>query len=561
MGENVGYQVLARKWRPRNFQQMVGQTHVLQALTNALTHNRLHHAYLFTGTRGVGKTTIARIFAKSLNCQMGVTATPCGECSHCQQIDAGRFVDLIEIDAASRTKVEDTRELLDSVPYAPHSGRYKVYVIDEVHMLSGHSFNALLKTLEEPPQHSKFLLATTDPQKIPITVLSRCLQFHLRHLSRTEITDYLAHIATQEKITYELPALIQLAKAANGSLRDALSLLDQAIAFSDHNLTQEQMHHMLGSIQAIYFDRLVDALCSKNATQVFAAIDEIAVYTSDFSGVLAELLSILHQIALKQSIPQLAQDVTDEAKLTQWATALTQEEVQLFYQIALIGRRDLPLAPSAKTGFEMVLLRLLFFSPVTVEPMQETTKALTSPTTSMSVQADIQGSHIVSEEIPNTVSSHAAYSPVSELSLKKSTLSQPDTLPWAEVLASLNLTGITKTLAAHSVCKAITPTTITLILDENQALFLNEKQRERLEQALNQFYGTPRKLVIALEKITTLSPAAEQKQQQTAKQTTAFNELQQDANIQTILQTFGTTLAIENVRAYSPTNQEIPRGL
>lgn len=533
----MAYQVLARKWRPRNFQQMVGQEHVLQALINALSHNRLHHAYLFTGTRGVGKTTITRIFAKSLNCETGVTATPCGQCASCHQIDNGNCVDLIEIDAALHTKVEDMRELLDSVQYVPHRGRYKVYVIDEVHMLSGHSFNALLKTLEEPPQHTKFLLATTDPQKIPVTVLSRCLQFHFKHLSTQQIANHLSHILTEEKIIYEQPALKQIAKAANGSMRDALSLLDQAIAFSHHDITLAKIDSLLGSIQTVYFYRLVDAICAKNVQQVFDAIDEIAQHSSDFALILAELLLILHQMAVIQLVPDVPVDFPDPEKLKRWAKELTPEEVQLFYQIALIGRRDLPLAPSPQTGFEMVLLRMLFFSPaknVLGAVQQEEKKPVSIP---LGLQDAKSVAEITIENPP----------------LVANTKNSSSTASWPEVLEQLNLTGITKTLASYCVIKEMNSTQIHLLLDSSQGILLNEKQRERLEQALANFYGISRKLEISIGKGGELSPAALQKEQSGKQHQAAMESLQQDPQVQMILQTFDAKLSPENVRIISDT--------
>jgi len=565
----VAYQVLARKWRPRNFQQMVGQEHVLQALSNALSHNRLHHAYLFTGTRGVGKTTIARIFAKSLNCETGVTATPCGQCAICRQIDNGNFVDLIEIDAASRTKVEDTRELLDSVQYVPHLGRYKVYVIDEVHMLSGHSFNALLKTLEEPPQHTKFLLATTDPQKIPVTVLSRCLQFHLKHLSAGQIAHHLSHILAEEKIIHESSALKQIAKAAHGSMRDALSLLDQAIAFSNHEITLAKTDALLGSIQTVYLYRLMDAICAKDSQQVFAAILEIAEHTSDFVQVLAELLLIFHQMAIVQLIADAPVDFADIEKLREWTKQLTTEEVQLFYQIALMGRRDLPLAPSPQTGFEMVLLRMLFFSPnensVKAQPpvrpslrtcaageaIQKMVSGLPrlANSASLAMTASRDGAELLQNSLaaPPFEPKQQIDPPFGNL-MPNVDLKAPKDNSWAEVLAQINLTGITKTLASYCVLKEITDTHIYLLLDKSQAILLNEKQRERLEQALTNFYGIFRKLEISIGSSETLPPAVMQKEQEEKRQREVLKNIEHNSQVQNILQTFDAKLSSENVK-------------
>ncbi|MCW8927473.1 MAG: DNA polymerase III subunit gamma/tau, partial [Gammaproteobacteria bacterium] len=360
----MSYQVLARKWRPRSFPQMVGQEHVLRALINALDNDRLHHAFLFTGTRGVGKTSVARILAKSINCERGMSSSPCGECSACREIDEGRFVDLIEVDAASRTKVEDTRELLENVQYAPSRGRYKVYLIDEVHMLSGHSFNALLKTLEEPPPHVKFLLATTDPKKLPVTILSRCLQFNLKRLPLELIRDHLTHILTEEGVETETGALAELARAADGSMRDALSLLDQAIAYGGGRVGLAEVQEMLGTIDRNRVTRLLHALAEGDAERLLAGVAELAEQSPDFAGVLEALNALLHRLALTQQVPAAVDDsLGDREALLELATQLTPEQVQLYYQIGIIGRRDLPLAPEPRSGFEMVLLRMLAFRP------------------------------------------------------------------------------------------------------------------------------------------------------------------------------------------------------
>jgi DNA polymerase-3 subunit gamma/tau len=360
----MSYQVLARKWRPRIFREMVGQEHVLQALINALDHNRLHHAYLFTGTRGVGKTTIARILAKCLNCETGVSSEPCGTCSACREIAEGRFVDLIEVDAASRTKVEDTRELLENVQYAPSRGRYKVYLIDEVHMLSNSSFNALLKTLEEPPPHVKFLLATTDPQKLPMTILSRCLQFNLKNMTPERIVNHLKFVLEQEVIPFEESALWLLGRAADGSMRDALSLTDQSISYGSGKITQAEVAAMLGTLDQAAVYEIVNALASLDGKAVLGAVQNMAEQAPDYVNALAEMLSVLHRIAIAQALPEAVDNSHgDKERIMQLAQQLPAEDVQLFYQTALLGRRDLPLAPDARAGFEMVLLRMLAFKP------------------------------------------------------------------------------------------------------------------------------------------------------------------------------------------------------
>ena len=369
----MSYQVLARKWRPKTFADVVGQEHIITALANGLKDNRLHHAYLFSGTRGVGKTSIARLFAKGLNCVHGVTATPCGECENCKAIEQGNFIDLIEIDAASRTKVEDTRELLDNVQYKPVVGRFKVYLIDEVHMLSRHSFNALLKTLEEPPEYVKFLLATTDPQKLPITILSRCLQFHLKALDETQISQHLAHILTQENIPFEEPALVKLAKAAQGSIRDSLSLTDQAIAMGDRQVTNSVVSNMLGLLDDNYSIDILYALHQGNGELLVRTLQRVADAAGDWDKLLGECAEKLHQIALMQLLPQKSSDNNEHFSFL--AKHISPEDVQFFYQVIVSGRKDLSNAPNRRIGAEMILLRALAFHPkfLTAVPKANTT--------------------------------------------------------------------------------------------------------------------------------------------------------------------------------------------
>jgi len=370
----MSYQVLARKWRPQNFMQMVGQEHVLKALINALESQRLHHAYLFTGTRGVGKTTIGRILAKCLSCDKGITAEPCGTCGACRNIKEGRYVDLIEIDAASRTKVEDMRELLDNVQYAPAEGRFKIYLIDEVHMLSQSSFNALLKTLEEPPEHVKFLFATTDPQKLPVTILSRCLQFNLKNMSPERIVGHLQHVLTDEQVQFEEAALWALARAADGSMRDALSLTDQAIAYGNNTLSETGVTTMLGTVDQKKIYRILDCLVMKNAAAMLAEVQSLAEFSPDYSSVLAVLSEILHRVAIEQSVPGASDNsMGDQQQVARYAGQLCAEDVQLFYQVALVSRQDLAITPDPKTGLEMALLRMMAFqlSPVPEEDKTE----------------------------------------------------------------------------------------------------------------------------------------------------------------------------------------------
>ncbi len=363
----MSYQALARKWRPKSFREMVGQEHVLRALINALDHDRLHHAYLFTGTRGVGKTTIARILAKCLNCEEGVSSEPCGKCSSCVEIAEGRSVDLLEVDAASRTKVEDTRELLENVQYAPTRSRYKVYLIDEVHMLSNHSFNALLKTLEEPPPHVKFLLATTDPQKLPATILSRCLQFNLKNMPPDQVVSHLKQVLGQEMVSFEEPALWLLGRAAAGSMRDALSLTDQAIAYGSGDLKEVDVRNMLGTVDMSFIYQVLEAVVAADPAGLLEVVARMAEHAPDFESSLGELVSLLHRIAVAQAVPEAIDTSWGDAERVQaLAQSMTGDDTQLYYQLALNGRRDIPHAADPRSGFEMTVLRMLAFRPAVV---------------------------------------------------------------------------------------------------------------------------------------------------------------------------------------------------
>jgi DNA polymerase-3 subunit gamma/tau len=420
----MSYQVLARKWRPARFQEMVGREHVLKALVNALDDDRLHHAYLFTGTRGVGKTSIARLFAKSLNCETGVSSTPCGQCSACTEIAEGRFVDLIEVDAASRTKVEDTRELMENVQYAPTHGRYKVYLIDEVHMLSTHSFNALLKTLEEPPPHVKFLLATTDPQKLPITILSRCLQFNLKNLIPERIVKHLTFVLGEENIAFEEPALWLLARSADGSMRDAMSLTDQAIAFGAGAINEADVRAMLGTIDQRLVYQMLYCLAVGDAKALMASVTDLAQFSPDYNTVLGDLISVLHRIALAQAIPGAVDNsMGDVVQIKELSSQLTAEDIQLYYQVALMGRKDIPFVPDPREGLEMVLLRMLAFRPAgaasrsvelnsTAAPSDITGHANSEP--QVKIEQD-PGSNVENVEASN-VSSAATSNPSNEIS-------------------------------------------------------------------------------------------------------------------------------------------------
>lgn len=550
----MSYQVLARKWRPRGFAEMVGQEHVLRALSNALDSGRLHHAFLFTGTRGVGKTTIARILAKSLNCEQGVSATPCGECSTCKEIDEGRFVDLIEVDAASRTKVEDTRELLDNVQYAPTRGRYKVYLIDEVHMLSGHSFNALLKTLEEPPPHVKFLLATTDPQKLPVTILSRCLQFNLRRLSIERIQDHLQLILEKESLTFETAALLQLARAADGSMRDALSLLDQAIAFSNGNVNDKDVRLMLGSIEQYHVYDLLDSLAAANGSAIIQRVQELAQQAPDFSAVLAEIITCLHYLALLKQVPDAYDhNMGDKDRYLTLLDLLSAEDIQLYYQIALHGRRDLPLAPDQRNGLEMVLLRMLAFRPDEV-----TSNVQSRPTTSVPTekkQKTKPEQKVVAESKPgDNINIDAAKSIVASTNdpvapqINKLNIDSLSSVNWHEVVSSLNVVGILKQLVEHSAFVSVDNLHLNLAVAPSHAAMLTTDRSTQLQSKLSSYFDTDLKLHIETAKIETETPAARSGREQQERQTDAENSIVNDDNVKNIMESFNGHVDLESVQ-------------
>ena len=422
------YQVLARKYRPKTFASMMGQEHVLKALSNALDSGRLHHAYLFTGTRGVGKTTVARVLAKSLNCEQGVSASPCGVCDTCQEIDQGRFIDLIEVDAASKTKVEDTRELLDNVQYAPTRGRFKIYLIDEVHMLSGHSFNALLKTLEEPPPHAKFLLATTDPQKLPVTILSRCLQFNLKSLTIEQIEQQLEFVLNAEKISFDKTVLKPLAIAADGSIRDGLSLLDQAIAYSNGLPNLADIEAMLGSVQTSRIFALLEALANADGRQLIEQTRVLTRQGIDVTTLLAELINTLQRVALCQMVPDIIDDsLGDQIGIEKTAQLISPEDIQLYYQIALNGRKDLPYSPQPQSGFEMILLRMLAFKPDSLPekkiPLKPNTQSAPVKTHKVEAKAPIDDYELPPIDTYNQTN-HEPLSAVQDYSIKEPLVSK-----------------------------------------------------------------------------------------------------------------------------------------
>lgn len=514
----MSYQVLARKWRPKQFQDLIGQESIVRMLSNAITQQRLHHAYLFTGTRGVGKTTIARILAKCLNCEMGITATPCGQCKICQSIDAGQFLDLYEVDAASRTKVEDTRELLENVMYAPNQGRYKIYLIDEVHMLSNHSFNALLKTLEEPPAHVKFLLATTDPKRLPITVLSRCLQFHLKRIPESLISKHLQHICDHEKLTYDTDALTKLAHAADGSMRDALSLLDQAIAYGQGAVKKEEVNAMLGCVAQDDVIPLLDALAKKDGSALFQRIHALSEGAPDFAQLFDELSRSFHQLALKQIVPNALNLVEN---LQPFVTQFSPEDIQLYYQMTLLGRRDLAFTPSPQQAFEMTLLRMLAFTQDEHQPATKTTSQKPQP-----------------QPAPKTPSPEKIAAPAAV------SASLPD---WRELLANLKLSGMAQALASNCHLQSLDGTKAVLVIAANHAAMLNPNLKERINTALNSYLQKTIQLEIqtTTENISTPSKLAHE--EHVTKLAQAKETILKDPKVKQLIEMYDATVDVSMV--------------
>lgn len=540
----MAYTALARQWRPRRFAEMTGQEHVLQALSNALTSNRVHHAFLFAGTRGVGKTTVARILAKCLNCEVGVSAEPCGECASCREIDAGRSVDVIEVDAASRTKVEDTRELLDNVQYAPSHSRFKIYLIDEVHMLSGHSFNALLKTLEEPPPHVKFLLATTDPQKLPVTVLSRCLQFNLKRLSVALIAQRLRFILDAEKIAYEPAALQLIAHGGDGSLRDALSLLDQLLAFGNGRAGEAEARAMLGTVDREYVLRLVRALARGDAAQLHAEIVALEQWSPDYGQLLDQMTSLLERIALKQVVAGFDGDELHAPELlAEFAEAIAPEDVQLYYQTAIVGRRDLAWAPDPATGFRMTLIRMLAFRP---QP-EGSGAAGAAP-------ARTAGGGRTAPPIAATGGPTATRRAVGvERNEATEGVSPPESAvagaaQWPAIVAALELSGPARALASHCVLLAREPGLVRLALDPRHATLRTSQLEDKLLQALAKHFGERLRLDFQVRAGEAATPAQQQQRQQEQRLEAARQSLEADPTVLALKDQFGATLHPDSVR-------------
>lgn len=601
----MSYQVLARKWRPKSFETLIGQEHVVRALTNSLEQQRLHHAYLLTGTRGVGKTTIARILAKSLNCESGITAHPCGVCSTCMDIDKGRFIDLIEVDAASNTQVDNMRDLLDNAQYAPTAGRFKVYIIDEVHMLSRSSFNAMLKTLEEPPAHVKFILATTDPQKVPVTVLSRCLQFNLRQMASTSITEHCQAILKAEDIPFELPALQLIAKAASGSMRDALSLLDQAIAYGSQSVQENEVRAMLGAIDQSYLIELLQALIQNDGEALMSQARSLSERSISFEGALMDLANLLQQIAMAQVVPNsIALDLPERPALLDLAKQFSAEKVQLYYQITLLGRRDMGLAPDEYAGFTMTLLRMLAFNqsdtaipvikssgPASNQSPSQTTQQAQRPSASEALKAHevtpqittltVREMAVVAPTInsaPGIVTSTAEVtssqiemqsntythqqtetSNIISASLNESAFVQDESAEqinephkvqfkgnWRSLVDALKL-GLARTLAQNCELESFDEESINLTVPDLQKHLLDANYQDKLSAAVNQYFGRKIKLSLKVGG-TGNTPAKQIFEEKAAVQSEAISAIEQDDFVQALMKDFGASIIPSSVK-------------
>ena len=550
----MSYQVLARKWRPRTFAELSGQTHVVTALTNALTRGRLHHAYLLTGTRGVGKTTIARILAKSLNCVTGVTATPCGVCAACTEIDAGRFVDLLELDAASNTGIDNMREILDNARYAPTAGRFKVYLIDEVHMLSKAAFNSMLKTLEEPPDHVKFVLATTDPQKIPVTVLSRCLQFNLKPLPPAVIEARLAFILQEEGIASDPPGLALIGRAAQGSLRDALSLLDQAIAFGGGEVREAVVRSMLGAVDRDHVYRIVDALGARDGAALLGEADALSERGLAFGVALEDLASLFHRIAVAQVVPAAAADFDDAARIAAYAAAWSPESVQLAYQICAQGRADLALAPDEATGFAMTLLRLLAFEPDSAQAgasaPPRSAPAPSEPPRGTRAEPPRAAAPVgnVAALRPAAARPMQAASPPSDVPAAERIALPDDPAQWPATVAALKLTGMAAQLAAQTEWISLQGNALTLALPVSHRHLADRMYSDKLKAALEA--ATGRKLLLAFEvgDATDGSLAARERKVRAEAQAQGEQAFRDEPFVRDLMTRFDATLKPETVK-------------
>jgi len=603
----MNYQVLARKYRPTSFQDLEGQEHVLQALINALDNNRLHHAYLFTGTRGVGKTTIARILARCLNCETGVTSKPCGECNSCREIAEGRSVDLIEVDAASRTGVDDMRELLDNVQYMPTVSRFKIYLIDEVHMLSRSSFNAMLKTLEEPPEHVKFLFATTDPKKLPITVLSRCLQFNLKNLTPEQIVHYLGVVLGQESIAADEPALWQLGHAADGSMRDALSLTDQAISFGNGEVRDEPVRSMLGAIDQKEVYDLLDAITREDGASMLAKVAELSEFAPDYAALLDDMMAVLHRIAIADAAPDAVDNAQGDRELIlEAASRMPAEHVQLLYQIGLIGQRDLPLAPTPRMGFEMVLLRMMSFTPDEVqsggqggtsggtdakkpEPRPAAPEVAAAPAASHQEPAADKAPAASHKEpaankepdrspIAGLMSAiNGKETPVAEAATETVTEPEPEPDPeperepepelepeavpepvppaleleqgnWSELLSAMALDGMTRNLAANCLLDSVENDHARLKLAEHHASLWNQAHEGRIAQGLSELFGREIRVSIEVGSTDLETPAQMMEREQEESRAQAVADIESDHHVQQLIENFNGKLDPSSIR-------------
>lgn len=537
----MSYQVLARKWRPRNFSTLVGQEHVVRALTHALSEQRLHHAYLFTGTRGVGKTTLARILAKALNCERGITPTPCGTCSACQEIDSGRFVDLLEVDAATNTRVDEMRQLLENAVYAPTRGRFKVYVIDEVHMLSNSAFNAMLKTLEEPPEHVKFILATTDPQKIPVTVLSRCLQFNLKQMPAAAISAHLGNILQTEAVPFDAPALALIARSAAGSMRDALSLLDQAIAHGAGKVEEQQVRSMLGTVDLDYLFAILDALIDGDAAALVGIAADLSIRSLSFSAALQELGVLLTRIQIVQCVPGAVDDDNPEREsLTRIAKALPAEFVQLAYQIVNIGRVEMATAPDEYSGFVMTLLRLHAFRPLSVTDQVSSVPSRPKFASPTPVKAAPPGE-----------------SPPAALRVSES---RPERMPvpaggtsagatdWHAIVAGLSLSGLARTLAQHCELRSLNEGSCLLRLAPEHSHLQMKPGPDKLQQALSDYLGRPVAVRIELASNEVDTPAEAAGRERREKQQDAEASIKEDAFVRDVVETFDASIVESSIK-------------
>jgi DNA polymerase-3 subunit gamma/tau len=543
----MSYLVLARKWRPRSFHELVGQEHVVRALANALDHQRLHHAYLFTGTRGVGKTTIARIFAKSLNCERGVSSQPCGVCSACTEIDAGRFVDLLEVDAASNTGVDDVREIIDNAQYAPVRGHFKVYLIDEVHMLSKPAFNALLKTLEEPPPHVKFLLATTDPQKLPVTVLSRCLQFNLKRLPADLIGGHLRRVLEAETVPFDAGAVDLVARAADGSLRDALSLLDQAIGFGGGTVHEAEVRAMLGTVARERVCDLLDAVAAGDGAAVLGVVETLAETAPDFADVLAELLAALHEVAVAQVVAPAGAADAVAARLAALAVRLPPEDVQLYHQIGVLGQRDLPYAPDPRSGLEMVLLRMLAFRPAAEAASPPAARTAPPASPGATAPRAESGRAAPSAAAPRDTGSAPAGAGAASAAGPASPATALDFADWHAVVERLGLGGVALQLARNCVVSAWDGQSLALSLDPVHAHLLGSLAENRLREAIGRVAGRPVALRIAAGALPDETPAQRAVRNDAERRAAAVGTMREDELVQALGERFDARLLEDTV--------------